>query len=50
VGALLFRTSPRDPLVLGGAALLMLVAGVLATLVPAWRATRADPVAALKTE
>jgi predicted permease len=50
VGALLFRTSPRDPLVLGGAALLMLVAGVLATLVPAWRASRADPVAALKTE
>jgi len=49
-GDLLFNVSTRDPWVLGGvAAVLMLVSGV-ASLVPGMRATRADPIEALRAE
>lgn len=48
VGALLFQTSPRDPLVFAAVVgLLTLVAGI-ATLGPAFRATRVDPIEALR--
>ncbi|HSA54790.1 MAG TPA: ADOP family duplicated permease [Gemmatimonadaceae bacterium] len=50
VASLLFETSPRDPLVLAAVVLVLLLSGVLATLVPAWRAARVDPVTTLKTE
>jgi len=47
---LLFGVAPRDPATfLGGAALLVTVAGG-ASLLPAWRAARLDPVAALREE
>jgi putative ABC transport system permease protein len=43
----LFGVSARDPLTFGAVASLLIVVSVLATLVPARRATRVDPVKAL---
>src|SRR2546423_13983442 len=48
LGDLLFRVSPRDPLILGAVAAVMAIAGACACLIPAWRATRLDPVRALR--
>jgi ABC-type antimicrobial peptide transport system permease subunit len=50
VEKLLFNTPARDPLSFGVATLTILVVAVLATLIPARRATRVDPVVALRTE
>ncbi len=50
VAALLYHTSPRDPAVLAGAAISLVLAAVCACLVPAWRALRVDPVTALHAE
>lgn len=47
---LLFDTSPKDPLVLGVAALSLLLVALMASLVPAWRAARVDPARALRKE
>jgi ABC-type antimicrobial peptide transport system permease subunit len=47
---LLFQVSPREPAVLGGAALVLLVVAALASLAPGLRATRVDPVIALKSD
>ncbi len=47
---LLYETSPTDPWVLGGAAAALGVAAIIACLLPAWRAGRADPVSTLKAE
>lgn len=48
MGYLLYRVSPRDPSTFGLAFLVMAVASAAACLVPAWRATRIDPVRALR--
>jgi len=48
--ALLFEVSPTDPLTLGAAAALLLVVGLLASLDPARRAARVDPMLALRAE
>ncbi|MEZ4411764.1 MAG: ADOP family duplicated permease [Gemmatimonadales bacterium] len=50
VEPMLFRTSPGDPVILGGVATTLLIVGVVASLAPAWRAAQTDPVAALKSE
>jgi len=50
LGYLLYKVSPRDPLSFAFAFAVMIVAAVAASLVPAWRATRTDPVRALRSE
>ena len=47
---LLFRVSPADPVSITGAALFLIVVAVLASLIPALRATRVDPIVALRQE
>jgi putative ABC transport system permease protein len=48
--SLLFDVSPTDPIALGGACLVLVVVGIIAASLPAWRATRIDPVRALRSE
>lgn len=48
--ALLFEVSPRDPLTFAAGTGLMLLAALLACLLPAWRARHLDPAAALRSE
>jgi len=48
LGDLLYRVSARDPWTFGLAFVVMLLAALLACFVPATRATRVDPVRALK--
>ena len=50
VRPLLFELSPSDPLVLGGVATTLMVVAVAASFLPAWRATRVPPGAALRAE
>jgi len=50
VGDLLFKVSPRDPDVLAGVAVAMLLVALVASVVPGVRATRVDPMVALRTE
>ncbi len=46
----LYATGPSDPLTFVLVSIALLVAGTLAALGPAWRATRADPMLALRAE
>jgi putative ABC transport system permease protein len=48
LGSLLYKVSPRDPLAFGSAFAVMTMAALAACLLPAWRATRTDPVSALR--
>lgn len=47
---MLFQVSPRDPVTLSGVALVLGLAGLLACWLPARRASRLDPVKALRYE
>jgi predicted permease len=47
---LLFETSARDPLVIGGVGTVLVLVSVLASLIPALRARRVDPITALRDE
>jgi len=46
----LFETSPQEPRVFAAMTAILLLASVAACIGPAWRATRADPIAALRSE
>jgi len=46
----LYQVQPADPIVMAGAVLGLTVVAAAAGLVPAWRATRVNPVIALRYE
>jgi putative ABC transport system permease protein len=50
MGSLLFEVHPRDPLAFAGAGALMTIVAVAASGIPAWRATRVEPISALRRE
>jgi ABC-type antimicrobial peptide transport system permease subunit len=47
---LLFEVSPRDPVVFGGALAALMLASLLACVLPSARANRIDPIEALRTD
>ncbi|PYI94166.1 MAG: hypothetical protein DMF03_00085, partial [Verrucomicrobia bacterium] len=49
MGNLLYKVSPHDPLAFALAFAIMTVVALIACFLPAWRATRIDPVRALRT-
>jgi macrolide transport system ATP-binding/permease protein len=48
MGNLLYKVSPRDPLAFGVAFVVMTIVALIACFLPAWRATRIDPVRSLR--
>ncbi len=48
LGTLLYDVSPRDPGIFAMAFVMMTVGAIAACAIPAWRATRTDPVSALR--
>jgi len=48
MGDLLYKISPRDPLTFASAFAVMTIVALAACLSPAWRATRTDPLRALR--
>src|SRR5438067_10702958 len=50
LGHIVYQANPRDPLVIGGAVLIMLLLGVTASAIPAMRALAVDPSKLLREE
>jgi putative ABC transport system permease protein len=50
IGGLLFAVSPADPLAIGGAAFVLMVVAFCAISIPARRASRMNPMEALRYE
>jgi predicted permease len=50
LGNMLYQVSPRDPLAFAAAFAAMALASLAACFLPAWRATRTDPIRALRAE
>ena len=50
LSSILYGVAPRDPIVFGGVVALLTVIAGAACLIPAWRATRIDPLIAIRSE
>jgi putative ABC transport system permease protein len=50
IAGLLYGVSPLDPIVFAGVSMLLATAGFVASLIPARRATRVDPIVALRVQ
>jgi putative ABC transport system permease protein len=50
IESLLFETNSRDPIVLASVSATLLCVAIVAAALPAWRASRLDPVKALRAE
>jgi ABC-type antimicrobial peptide transport system permease subunit len=50
MGNLLYKVSPRDPIAFALALVVIAIASLAACFLPAWRATRIDPVQALREQ
>jgi len=50
IRSMLYETQPFDPVVFAAVAAMLLLVGAAACLVPAWRASRLDPMQALRIE
>jgi len=50
MAGLLYEVRPTDAVTFVGSAVVLAVLALTASLVPAWRATRVDPLVALRTE
>jgi ABC-type lipoprotein release transport system permease subunit len=50
VEPLLYHVSERDPMTFAGVLVALMIVAVLASLVPAMRASRADPLVALRSD
>jgi len=50
VGSMLYGVGTRDPVTFIGVALVLTIVALLATIVPTWKASRVDPVIALREE
>jgi ABC-type lipoprotein release transport system permease subunit len=50
MGGLLYEVRPTDATTFASSALVLAVPAAAASLVPAWRATRVDPLIALRAE
>ena len=50
LGSILFQTTAADPLSVGATVLVLVVCGIAAVVIPAYRASKVDPVVALRAE
>jgi putative ABC transport system permease protein len=50
MGNLLYKVNPRDPIAFGLALVVIAIASLTACFLPAWRATRIDPIQALREQ
>jgi len=50
LSAYLYQTAPRDPMIFAAVAAVFVLAGIVACLIPARRATTVDPLIALRAE
>jgi putative ABC transport system permease protein len=50
VESMLYQTRPLDPTIFAAVAAILIVVAAFACLIPAWRASRIDPMQALRTE